>query len=1480
MNFRLEETAESAAKAALLMLRRSNVGALREHIEGKTVAGCPHITVYSCGKPIQSLLDSGSHCSLLTEEYFKNEVRPRLGASDKDMLENHNFFKLSAAQGSEIPLVAYVELDIEYEGFTVDHVPFLITHKLATSGKNNSKKDLKPGVIGSNYLKLACLQVMNTFGVDVFKEEIRPEGLRVKLWHTLAMYFHNYMTPDADTDPAFTGWGTNFSKTEAEPIQIDSKQVLVNEGLPRAHILVGDPHKPVCIPASSGLTLLADLKAENGRLKRGEELLIESDGSQNLPPGIVVNSNFVTNRNGKAPVVLLNTTTKNIWIRQKLNAASGYEADLVRPEYNIEFKADETEVEIQITSSLSREIIDSVQADSGTKNTEENEDKTESKTTVTEEEPLPEFQEEPGYGEDFCFDTEVARLPFKLNLDDNVELSREEQIRFMRMIYANQNVFSLHEEDLGFCNQLEHKIEVQDPKPIYLPHRTVPYHLKEQVNDCLQHWLKQGIIRPSHSPYASQIVIVKKKDGKVRVCVDYRKLNNVVVRDAFPLPRIEETLNAVTECEYFTSFDLAQGYLQLAMDPESIKYTAFRAGSSALYEFTRMPFGLSNAVSTFSRLMEMCLGDQQFLTLLLYLDDICIFAKSVDEMMDRIELVFTRLSKFGLKLKPSKTFFFKKEVLFLGHVLSRSGIKPNPEKIDKIRDWPRPENVKELHSFLGLASYYRRFVTNFARIAGCLHALLGPTSGPKQRKNRKKKIQTHVYDPEAGIQWTDEHEKAFEELKEALITAPVLAYPDFTKPFTVEIDASFKGLGAILTQNDEAGKSHPVAYASRSLRPNERNMNNYSSAKLELLGLKWAVTEKFRDYLLGSRFTVLTDNNPLAYIKSSKLGAAMIRWVAELALFDFDIKYKPGRENQAADALSRRPGNPEEMPDDCDDEIAISYQIVCQLLTRHLDGEKIPLEFKEEFQRENFQTDDQLLIQTNAMNALPEITEAEMQVQQKQDPVLQVVIPYVMKGQKPTLQQVRQEPSKSVKRYLNQYDKLTLVKDVLFKTIITEGLEKQQLCLPNNLQYRLFVSLHRDSGHQSIERTSKLIAERAYWPGYINDITAWTKKCTRCLVAKAPYTQLRPKQGSIVAKNPMELICIDYTVLEKSATGLENVLVITDAFSKFTQALTTTNQTALTTAKALVEHWFLPYGIPSRIHSDKGKSFENQVVGHLCRMYKIEQTTTTPYNPRGNGICERFNRTLHNLLRTAQKDNKKNWPQHVPSLVMAYNATPNDTTGLQPYQLMFGRKISLPCDNWLGLQNYRIDPDKDPGIWIQEQEQLLRAANKRALKAIQKATEDNTLRAGGKELSIPVGNLVLLRNHPKGRNKTQDAYHNTMWRVIDNPQRNVYRIEPTKGGMSKLVNRREIKDCEQLAPEDRELEKELVERQDKTDATLGIPLQHGTPAKKPPKPVPRKHNLRKRTHPRLTEKEYRRPSRRHQLPARFREVWFEYDSEC
>ena len=347
--------------------------------------------------------------------------------------------------------------------------------------------------------------------------------------------------------------------------------------------------------------------------------MVELAEDNNLPAGLVVNRTYVhPTKSNLVPVTFINTNDYNVWIRQPLFAAEFYEVEEQQWEHETVFVHEEGSNDIKVhfqpvsPADIREEIF--------TQSTQQTENKAEDLNGESneKEELLPKFGPRPNFDDpNFDFKAELQRLPFDINLVD-APLSKEQQVKFLNIIYDNQAVFSLHDGHLGYCDELKHSILVSSNKPVYLPHQTIPVQLQSEVRKCLDTWLKQGIIRPSKSPYASQVVIVHKKSGEIQLCVDFHKLNAISIRDSFPLPRVEEALQAVQAAIWFSSLDLAQGYLQMAKEEADIPKTAFRAGSSGLFKFMQMPVGLTNAGASFCRLMEMCIGDQQYITLVLF----------------------------------------------------------------------------------------------------------------------------------------------------------------------------------------------------------------------------------------------------------------------------------------------------------------------------------------------------------------------------------------------------------------------------------------------------------------------------------------------------------------------------------------------------------------------------------------------------------------------------------------------------------------------------------------------------------------------------------------------------------------------------------------------------------------------------------------------------------------------------------------------
>ncbi|GFV28488.1 retrovirus-related Pol polyprotein from transposon 297 [Trichonephila clavipes] len=440
---------------------------------------------------------------------------------------------------------------------------------------------------------------------------------------------------------------------------------------------------------------------------------------------------------------------------------------------------------------------------------------------------------------------------------------------------------SRNSSDIGHTTVTQHRIDTADHPPIKQHPRRLPFAKQEEVGTLLREMQENDIIEPSSSPWASPIVLVRKKDGSTRFCVDYRKLNDVTKKDSYPLPRIDDTLDTLSGHKWFSTLDLKSGYWQVEIHPEDREKTAFTSGQG-LWQFKVMPFGLCNAPATFERLMETVLKGLTFEACLIYLDDVIIGGRTFEEHLQNIRKVLSKLSDANLKLNPSKCKFFQKEVNYLGHIISAEGVRTDPEKVSAVKNWKRPENLRELRSFLGLCTYYRKFVKGFSNIARPLHKL----TESKQK-----------------FQWTKECEDSFLQLKEALTSSPILIYPQPDKPFILDTDASNESVGAVLSQEID-GQERVVAYWSKCLSKPERN---YCVTRKELLAIVKAI-EHFHHYLYGQKFLLRTDHASLTWLMNFRNTEGQVaRWIQRLNEYYFDIRHRKGSSHGNADALSRRP---------------------------------------------------------------------------------------------------------------------------------------------------------------------------------------------------------------------------------------------------------------------------------------------------------------------------------------------------------------------------------------------------------------------------------------------------------------------------------------------------------------------------------------------------------------------------------------------
>lgn len=462
-------------------------------------------------------------------------------------------------------------------------------------------------------------------------------------------------------------------------------------------------------------------------------------------------------------------------------------------------------------------------------------------------------------------------------------LSIEEEYHsdVVMLLTSYSDVFSQGDHDIGRTDKVKHSIHTTCLAPIRQRPRRHPMGQREEVEKQIEDMLKRGIIKPSASSWSSPIVLVDKKDGSKRFCVDYRLLNKHTVKDSFPLPSIAVSLDSLDGAKYFCTLDLASGYWQVPLDDDAKAKSAFVV-PGGLYEFQVMPFGLCNAPSTFERLMENILVGLQWKILLVYLDDVIVFGSTIPEMIARLEMVLQRLRNANLKLKPKKCNLFQKEVLYLGHVVSAEGVKTDPTKVEAVKSWPTPSNPTEVRSFLGLASYYRRFVQKFSDVV-------------KPLTNLTKKDQPFI--------WTGECEEAFAAMKESLTTAPILAYPRLEVGFILDTDASNFALGAVLSQEQE-GRERVIAYASRTLNKAEQN---YCVTRRELLAIV-VFLKHFRHYLYGQQVRVRTDHGALRWLLQFKNPEGQLaRWLEVISQYRLTLEHRAGRIHSNADGLSRRP---------------------------------------------------------------------------------------------------------------------------------------------------------------------------------------------------------------------------------------------------------------------------------------------------------------------------------------------------------------------------------------------------------------------------------------------------------------------------------------------------------------------------------------------------------------------------------------------
>ena len=902
-----------------------------------------------------------------------------------------------------------------------------------------------------------------------------------------------------------------------------------------------------------------------------------------------------------------------------------------------------------------------------------------------------------------------------------------EEIQTLLMKYSD--VFAKNSSDVGRFSKITHQIVTGNAPPVRQRVRRTPLGFQGEEEQHLQSLLDAGIVVPSTSDWASPVVLVRKKDGGVRWCIDYRKLNDVTRKDSYPLPNIEECLDTLAGSTIFSTIDLQQGYHQIEMDPEDRRKTAFitRYG---LFEYTRMPFGLCGAPGTFQRAMECVLKGLQWKMVLIYLDDVIVASRNLHEHIVHLEEVLQRFRESNLKLKPSKCSFFQASVLFLGHRICKDGIEANPDLTQIVQDWPVPQGVKDVQAFLGLSNYYRRFIEKYSDIAEPLYQL-----------TKKGTV----------FRWGSEQQESFSILKERLVSPPILAYPLAQNTFILDTDASNHSIGAVLSQL-QGNFERVISYASKRLGPAQ---TRYCVTRKELLAIV-TFTQKFQHYLLGRQFIVRTDHGSLTWLYRFKTPQGQLaRWLEHLSQFNIVFQHRKGTHHGNADALSRYPSeiptcdcyrvgsDLSDLPcggckhcakvqkewsrfhSDVDDVVPLGVKKDCHLelmpnkqfhqgtlsdpVPNHLDSDpcfeghsvhrqeaettsdKASKQIREITQAEDSEQEDDDY-QPISLNAY---TSEELGQKQRYDPDLRKLIRWVADGFPKEREELFAE-SQALRHFWKVRHNLLLDGNCLYYQWEFPEETRKLFIVPDAMKKEIMEIAHCSplAGHPGIKRTIQRLRRTFYWHNMTDWVTTYVQACEKCALSKKANKTSRSSLQQYRAGSPMDRVQLDILgPFPLSKRGNKYILVLVDQFSKWTECYPLPDQTSESIANALVKDFIAHFGVPLELHTDQGRNFDGDLMKRLSDMLGWAKTRTTPYPPSSNGLVERFNRTLLQMMRCFVSQNQDDWDEHIPLLAGgAYRSTPHTSTGLTPNRLMLGREVYLPEEVMFGL--HPVEHDK------------------------------------------------------------------------------------------------------------------------------------------------------------------------------------------
>ena len=856
-----------------------------------------------------------------------------------------------------------------------------------------------------------------------------------------------------------------------------------------------------------------------------------------------------------------------------------------------------------------------------------------------------------------CYSVEPVT---KAWVDMGVELTEGQREEVLELCGEYSDVFAMEAQQMGHMLHVKHHIPTGNHPPISRkPHRA---NLVEQqvIEAEVRELLAQGVIRPSSSPWSFPVVLVPKKDGGHRMCIDYRSLNEVTCSDAYPLPLIDDILDRLNGCRYFSKMDAKSAYHCISVAEEDVQKTAFIT-PSGLYEYVRMPFGLKNAPATFQRAITNVFRSHG--NAVPYLDDILVFSQTWEEHVAHLRQALHLLREAHILLKSSKCFFGTTRTSYLGFIISDEGVAPDPQKVSAVVHWPIPSTAMHVRSFLGLASYYRRFIKGFAEIARPLHALT--------RKDTPYK-------------WTIECEHAFVKLKERLVTAPILAYPSFHRPFLLQTDFCATGLGAVLAQLDDEGKECVVSYASRSTRGPETHL---APTHGECLALVWGI-QHYDPYLRLVPFTVQTDHNALTWLmKSQNLTGKLARWSLILQEYNFTVVHRPGRVHSNVDALSRRPLEEAELGE----VIPITFaswgmiggaantlRVYTNIHTRLVMGEGQPPAEDEEEEEEitvkemeaaatengegtstrggkkkkRKQVESEEPLEKTSRGAINEIFADELAMTALQHGVQ-------AEWDERTKKRVRAR----IRSYTWSNGKVWYEKEGHLKWV------------PEPEVRLSWVEYYHGLGHFGVEKTQSLVASSMWWYGMGEDVAVWIKRCDVCILSKGTYPT-PAELKAIPVEAPWRRVYMDVAYMPESVFGNKLCLVAVDHFTKWPEVMCARTIKSHDVLAFVEREIIARYSCPAVIHVDAGTHFEGVLPAGLAA-WGIYLEKGLREHPQSNGLVERFIQTLKGSLHRMAETDETRWEENLPAVLLGYRASLHSSTRFSPFYLNYGRHPSM-----------------------------------------------------------------------------------------------------------------------------------------------------------------------------------------------------------